>query len=150
MKIKIQIALIGFALINIVSFGHTEPIESYSLTVNVEQLRNSEGVVQFFLYNKEGSIPDDKHENFYRSKMAEIDDGSSSIVFNNLPKGRYAINFFHDENGNGKIDKGFILPIEGVGFSNYQSFGLTNIPRFTKASFNLISNMKKSVSVIYF
>jgi uncharacterized protein (DUF2141 family) len=29
----------------------------------------------------------------------------------------------HDENKNGKIDKGFILPKEGIGFSNFQSIG---------------------------
>jgi uncharacterized protein (DUF2141 family) len=32
---------------------------------------------------------------------------------------KYAINILHDEDNNGKIKKGFVLPKEGMGFSNY-------------------------------
>lgn len=46
---------------------------------------------------------------------------------------RYAVNILHDENANGKIDKGFILPKEGIGFSNYSSVGPMNRPNFSKA-----------------
>jgi uncharacterized protein (DUF2141 family) len=56
---------------------------------------------------------------------------------------------FFTKNENGEIDKGFILPIEGVGFSNYQSIGLTNRPNFSKASFELNSDKKIAVKVIY-
>ena len=59
------------------------------------------------------------------------------------------MNILHDENKNGKIDKGFILPIEGIGFSNFQSIGLTNRPNFSKASFELKENKSISVKVIY-
>ena len=52
-------------------------------------------------------------------------------------KGNYAVNILHDENNNGKIDKGLILPKEGIGFSNYSSIGLTNRPNFKKANFEL-------------
>ena len=34
----------------------------FSLTVRVDGLRNSEGVIQFALYNQEGSIPDERFE----------------------------------------------------------------------------------------
>jgi len=75
--------------------------------------------------------------------------GSSTITFKNIPSGKYAINILHDENKNGKIDKGFILPIEGIGFSNFQSIGLTNRPNFSKASFELNENKTINVKVIY-
>ena len=57
----------------------------------------------------------------------------------------------HDENKNEKIDKKFMLPIpkEGVGFSNYESIGLSNRPNFTKASFLVKSNMEKVIKIIY-
>jgi uncharacterized protein (DUF2141 family) len=55
----------------------------------------------------------------------------------------------HDENSNGKIDKGLILPKEGIGFSNYSSIGLTNRPNFKKASFELTQNKTIKVKVIY-
>lgn len=123
--------------------------ETFSLKVEVNQLRNSTGDVQFALYNEDGSIPDEDYEKFYRLLKGEIFNGSSRVTFEHLPPGRYAVNILHDENKNGKIDKGFILPKEGVGFSNYRSIGLGNRPNFTKASFELKGNRTIEVLVIY-
>lgn len=123
--------------------------EKFSLTIKVKNLRNSKGVVQFALYNKVGSIPDEEYENYYKMQSVEIVDSSASIKFKNIPSGKYAVNILHDENKNGKIDKGFILPIEGIGFSNFQSISLTSRPIFSKASFELIENKKISIKVIY-
>jgi uncharacterized protein (DUF2141 family) len=121
----------------------------YSLTIDVKNLRNAKGVVQFALYNKDGSIPDEDYENYYKIVKGEIVNGSSTITFKNIPSGKYAVNILHDENKNGKIDKGFILPKEGIGFSNFQSIGLTNRPNFSKASFELKENKTINVKVIY-
>ena len=90
-----------------------EPDPTFSLTIKVEQLRNSKGIVQFALYNKEGSIPDESFKKCYKILKAEIANGSSTITFHNIPTGKYAVNILHDENNNGKIEKGFILPLEG-------------------------------------
>jgi len=138
-----------FSIAFLSSYKLTKSALVYSLTVKVEELRNSKGLVQFALYNKEGSIPDEKYKTFYRKMTGEIIKGSSTVTFNNLPEGKYAVNILHDENTNGKIDKGLILPKEGIGFSNYQSIGLTNRPTFSKASFKLESNLKIRVHVIY-
>ncbi len=121
-----------------------------SLTVKVNQLRNSKGVVQFSLYNKDGSIPDEKFKNSIRTLKGKIRNRTAIVTFAHLPKGRYAVNILHDENQNGKIDKGFMLPVEGVGFSNYQSIGLGNRPKFSKASFEVKANTTKKIKVIYF
>ena len=41
------------------------------------------------------------------------------LVLRDLPPGRYAVNAFHDENGNGDLDTNFIgVPSEGYGFAN--------------------------------
>lgn len=109
--------------------------EQNSLTVEVENLRNSKGIVQITLYNKDGSIPDEHYKNHFKMEKVSIINGRSQCTFSNLPKGNYAVNILHDENSNGKIDKGLILPKEGIGFSNYSSIGLTNRPNFKKASF---------------
>ena len=71
------------------------------------------------------------------------------VIFNNIPKGNYAVFILHDENKNGKIDKKFILPIEGIGFSNYQNINLTNRPSFSKASFKIDKNLSKDIKIIY-
>jgi uncharacterized protein (DUF2141 family) len=123
--------------------------ETYSLTIEVKELQNSKGIVQFALYNKEGSIPDEDYKKCYKILKAEIANGSSTITFHDIPKGKYAVNILHDENSNGKIEKGFILPLEGIGFSNYQSIGLSNRPNFEKASFILNSNKVLMIRMVY-
>lgn len=102
------------------------------------------------LYNKEDSIPDQKLEKTFKIAKAKIVNGSSFFVFKDLPPGRYAVHILHDENSNGKIDKGLVLPVEGVGLSNFESIGLTNRPNFAKASFEMKGNKVISVKVIYF
>ena len=120
-----------------------------TLTVVAKGLKNSKGVVQFSLYNKDGSIPDKKLNKYYKMQRVEISNNKAVAVFTNLPKGRYAVSVFHDENSNGKIDKGLLMPVEGVGLSNFKSINLFNPPNFKKASFMLDSNKKIVIDMIY-
>ena len=145
LKTALLLTLVGF----ISSFDSLGPDTSLSLTVKVDQLRNSNGVVQFTLYNKEGSIPDEHFENYYRQLKANIVNNSSSITFNNIPAGTYAINILHDENRDGKIDKGWFLPVEGIGFSNFKSISPLNRPNFKKAKFDLKATASVKVNIIY-
>ncbi len=141
--------LIAFVLLlTLFSFIRSSK-ENFSLTVQVKNLRNANGVVQFALYNKDGSIPDENYKNCYKILIGEIVNGTSTITFKNIPSGKYAVNILHDENKNGKIDKGIILPKEGIGFSNYNSIGLKNRPNFSKASFELKEKKSICVKVIY-
>src|SRR5690554_4254058 len=123
--------------------------EKHDLTVKANHLRNSKGVVQFALYNKAGTIPDEYYEKHFKIGKSKIVNGRAQFTFSNLPKGKYAVNILHDENKDGKIDKGFIFPVEGIGFSNYQSIGLTNRPNFEQASFELKKDELVEVKVIY-
>lgn len=136
----------------LMSFSLKSNEESYNLTIKAEGFRNSKGEVIFALYNKDGSIPDEKYENYFKKGVSQIDkNGTATFTFTNLPEGSYAINILHDENKNGKIDKKFMLPIpkEGIGFSNYESIGLSNRPKFSKASFEINANLLKVINVIY-
>lgn len=151
MKHIIKRGFIYSLLIGLFSFTPTGQKANYSLTINVENLRNSKGVVQYALYNKDGSIPDEKYEKYFRKGIAEISNDRSTITFNDLPAGKYAISILHDENKNGKIDKKILLPIpsEGVGISNYQSIGFSNRPNFSKACFRVDSSITVDVKIIY-
>jgi uncharacterized protein (DUF2141 family) len=149
MKKIIKIVSLLLVLLILASFTNAGNNETFSLMVKIDGLRNSKGVVQFALYNKDGTIPDEEYEKYYRKQNGNINEGSSYTIFENLPKGIYAVNALHDENMNGKIDKGFVLPIEGIGFTNYSSIGLTNRPSFSKASFEVISNTEKVIKIIY-
>lgn len=140
----LSLLVFSILLINIKS-------NSYSLTIKTNGLENSEGTMIFALYNYEGSIPDQKFKKYYRKGNANIVNNKSEITFKNLPQGLYAVMILHDENSNGKIDTKFMLPLpdEGVGFSNYDDFGLTNRPNFKKASFNLNKDTTVLVTVKY-
>lgn len=120
-----------------------------TLTVEVDQLHNSKGRVQFALYDRDGTIPDEHYEHWYKLGTAPITDGKARYTFTNMPPGHYAVSILHDENGNGKIDKGLFLPKEGIGFSNYSSVGPMNRPNFKKASFEVKGEMRVRVKVVY-
>lgn len=131
------------------SYPSLESPKSYSLTVEIEGLKNSKGSALCAIYNQEGSIPDEKYKNFFRRDKISITQNSAVIFFEDLPRGKYAVSVLHDENNNQKIDKKFILPKEGIGFSNYTNFGLTNRPNFSKASFYLDKNKTVTIKMIY-
>ena len=147
-----KILMVTGSILIMSSFQSPQKETTCSLTAKVQGLRNSKGVVQFTLYNKNGTVPDEKFENYYRIKISEIHSGSATITFFQLPEGKYAINILHDENNNGKIDKKFMIPLpkEGVGFSNYESIGFTNHPNFSKAKFQLNRDTTKQIKIIYF
>lgn len=145
-RLKIKIIYLSLLLMLLSTLSTAE---GFTIKVSVENLRNSKGVVQFALYNKDGTIPDEKYQKQYRKHIEKISHNSAESIFTGLPKGRYAINILHDENSNGRIDKGILLPTEGIGFSNYDTISIINKPNFTKASFELNSDTKRSIRVIY-
>ncbi|HCY42109.1 MAG TPA: hypothetical protein DHV48_12260 [Prolixibacteraceae bacterium] len=130
------------------SFGFQKQ-ETCSLTVDVSELRNSKGTVQFALYNREDALPDEHYKKYFKKLTGVIVNGTSTVTFKNLPEGKYAVNILHDENNDGKIKRGIILPKEGIGFSNFQSIGISNRPSFSKASFSVQSDKKIKVNIIY-
>ncbi|OYW00682.1 MAG: hypothetical protein B7X11_04385, partial [Acidobacteria bacterium 37-65-4] len=71
----------------------------------------------------------------FRAAIGDAKDGESTVVFPRVPSGTYAIAVLHDENRNGRMDKGlFSLPKEGYGFSN-DAMGLMGPPGFDNAGF---------------
>jgi uncharacterized protein (DUF2141 family) len=66
----------------------------------------------------------------------------SAVIFSNLDPGRYAIILFHDENGNGKLDKNALgVPTEPYGFSNNVQ-GFLGPPAFEKTAMRLDAGNK--------
>jgi uncharacterized protein (DUF2141 family) len=146
---KTIIILQSFLAILLLSSFSIQRQETCSLTVDVNDLRNSDGTVLFALYNNEDAFPDEHYKKYFKKLTGNIVNGASSVTFENLPAGKYAVNILHDEDSNGRIKKGLILPKEGIGFSNYQSIGISNKPSFEKASFELLGNKGISVKMIY-
>jgi uncharacterized protein (DUF2141 family) len=148
MKGVIKILLL-FLTIPMLSSFSIQKQETCTLTVDVSELRNSKGTIQFALYNREDAFPDEHYKKYFKMLTGKIVSVASTVTFKNLTEGKYAVNILHDENNDGKIKKGIILPKEGIGFSNYQSIGISNKPTFSKASFNVQSNTRITVKMIY-
>lgn len=140
----------AFLLILLLSSFNSDKEVTYNLTIEVIELRNSDGTVQFALYNRADAFPDEHYKKYLKKLSGKIINGSSSVTFENLPEGKYAINILHDENTDGKIKRGLILPKEGIGFSNYESLGFSNRPSFDRAYINLSGDLKIRVKIIYF
>ena len=76
---------------------------------------------------------------FVEGREVEIDAAtlSAKVVFEKIPRGAYAVNLFHDENMNGKMDTNFLgMPLEGYGFSNNPGKRMSK-PGFDETSFQV-------------
>lgn len=112
---------------------HSQEIDGQDITVNIENLKSNEGYVYISLYNTETSFLGKG----YKSTMSKIENKSCTIVFKEVPNGVYAISFFHDENGNKKMDTNFMgIPKEDYGCSN-NAKGFMGPPKWKDAKFEI-------------
>ena len=107
------------------------------LSVDVSNLRSQKGLVRVCLTADPENFPAciDDAEAVTRSFPAS----ATSIRFDGLARGDYAVAVIHDENGNKKLDTFAGIPREGFGFSRNPAvtFGP---PRFAAARFTLMSD----------
>ena len=62
--------------------------------------------------------------------------GTVTVSFDALPPGRYAIMAYHDEDGNGELNRRFgMFPTEGYGLSNNPT--VSGPPAFADSAFEL-------------
>ncbi len=123
--------------------------ETFSLTIEVSGVRNSNGAVHVALYKDAKSFPDENFKNYHRKEIFQVENGSTVAAFENLAPDTYLVSVFHDENNDGKFNKVFKWPQEGIGFSNYDSVNLFNKPVFEKAAFELESDKNIVIKMIY-
>ena len=135
MRLGLAVLLILFTL----------PVKASELRVTVDGIRSSHGTILIGLYDspesfnraielsdKEGFLNDPNR--FAAVALRANAAMMSSVVFTNLNPGQYAIILFHDENGNGKLDKNALgVPTEPYGFSNNVQ-GFLGPPAFRKAA----------------
>ena len=104
------------------------------LRVDVTGIRNDHGAIYCQLFSGAKGFPR-KVSKTTAVVRAQIQDGSATCAFPSVSPGSYAVAVYHDENGNGRLDRGFMgIPKEGVGVSNdaQRSWG---VPSFDQAKF---------------
>lgn len=107
----------------------------YSLTVTIDNCKNNKGKIYIALYDSEKTFM--KEDKAVNKKIATIENGVAKITFSGLTSTQYAFVFFHDENGNGKLDTNLLgIPTEGYGFSN-NAKGTFGPPSYAKSKISL-------------
>src|SRR5215471_5131722 len=86
------------------------------LRVDVTGIRNDHGAIYCQLFADAKGFPR-KVSKTTAVVRAQIQDGSATCAFANVSPGSYAVAVYHDENGNGRLDRGILgIPKEGLEF----------------------------------
>jgi uncharacterized protein (DUF2141 family) len=114
-----------------------------NLTVTVTNIQNSKGKISFGLFRKIDSFPVKGKQ--FKGVFIDTKKPSTKYTFENLTDGSYAVAIFHDENGNGIMDKNiFGAPTEAYGFSR-NARGTFSAPSFEEAKIDMKEN--KSIEI---
>ena len=133
MRNRINLGLILFITCAVSSYSHAD-----QLIINITGATANQGKVHIAIFNKASEFPAGTPIKLIR-QTANIKSHKLE-----LPKGRYAIAVFQDENNNQKLDLNFFkIPKEKTGTSGKRSFGK---PKFSNAVFKL-SKQNQQVSV---
>ena len=102
-----------------------------TIQVSVVNALSDNGTVEFAFYNEEGFM---KEPLF--TKSATVKNGISTVIFENIIEGEYAVICYHDENSNHQMDfQENGMPKENYGTSNNAlNFGP---PQFDNSKFEV-------------
>lgn len=132
--------LFTFLVSAIMIFTNPSTDEKKTITVTVVNASSNQGKITFALFDEAGflRIP-------LQGKSSKIENGKSTIVFENVPVGEYAITCYHDKNDNNKMDfSSQGMPMEDYGTSNnVMSFGP---PQYYNAKF-MVSDKDVSLEI---
>jgi uncharacterized protein (DUF2141 family) len=122
------------------------PPPNGAITVDVSGVRSDKGQVRVSVCPREKFLGDCP---WFASAPAHT--GVVSVTVPDIPPGRYAVQAFHDADGDGKLARNWMgMPREGIGFSNDAMAHLT-YPRFSVAGFDHTAAAQHiAVTVRYF
>jgi uncharacterized protein (DUF2141 family) len=89
-----------------------------SLSIQVEGIKNNNGMILLALFNKKDAFPQESNQ-AYTKRLLKISNQTVQVMLHDLPPGWYAVAVVHDENNNRVMDKNMVgIPKEGYGISN--------------------------------
>lgn len=128
---KFLLSILVVAMLSISNSLTAQNTKTQTITVTVVNATSDAGKIGFALYTKENFMGKP-----LQGKEGKIKDGKSTVVFENVPSGEYAITCYHDKNNNDKMDfSANRMPLEDYGASNnVMNFGP---PNFDDAKFKV-------------
>ena len=113
----------------------TELRGNISLDIEITNLKSNKGMISVL-------ISDENKNGIASATFIKVKGLKAEVSFDSIYSGRYAIQFYHDENQNGKLDLNLIgIPKESYGSSNDVK-PVLGPPKFEKMLFNLTENKK--------
>ena len=147
MKIKPNDFISQFVFL-LLLFAGASPAMSEStgnLIVNISGFPSSDGFAMVALHKSEESYKDEGATAIAKSRIMVVNQKAQAI-FGNLEYGSYGISIFHDENGNGIMDKNAMgIPKEAYGFSN-NARGFFGKPDYKNVMFE-INSAEKDIAI---
>ncbi|HEY3278050.1 MAG TPA: DUF2141 domain-containing protein [Syntrophorhabdaceae bacterium] len=143
MKMK-GIACIWCAVFLLALIGQVAAQDGATLKVSVSGFQNDKGDAKISIFNSKESFA--AGDTGFRAAVLPIKGGKAEWVLSGLPYGTYAIKIYHDENGNGKLDKNsFGMPKEKYGFSN-NARGSFGPPGYDQVAFTF-NNTNNTITI---
>ena len=103
--------------------------------MEITDLKSNKGMINVL-------ISDESKNEIASATFIKVEGLKAEVSFDSIYPGRYAIQFYHDENQNGKLDMNLIgIPKESYGSSNDVK-PVLGPPKFEKMLFNLTENKK--------
>lgn len=101
--------------------------------VVVDGVKHDKGAVKVALYVDPATFRKEDKALVRQSQPAHV--GQQVFTFSGLAAGRYAVVVYHDENGNGEMDRFLgMIPTEGYGLSNNPE--VSGPPKFEPSAFD--------------
>lgn len=112
-----------------------------NLTLQITKIRSNKGKILLQLYDAKKAL--------IFSASEPIDEHQCLFPISQLKSGKYAIRYFHDENGNGILDTNWLgIPTEGYGFSN-NAVSMFGAPPFEDRLFTAYSHQTIALTIKY-
>ena len=138
---KIQLLVLTGLLVSRILWASDNTL---TLSVLVNGAQANTGQVFLSLFSSE---EDYLKEPFRYQELKVENSGSVTWTFKNLSPGTYAVSAIYDQNGNGKLDTGFLkIPKEPIAMSN-DAKGTFGPPSFKKASFPLKTSSEITINL---
>lgn len=109
-----------------------------TFAVHIYNVASSSGAIKAAVYGSDAGFL--TKDGVITTSSASARKGKVTLQFEDLPEGEYALAVFHDENGNGKLDRNWLgVPSEKIGFSKgkMRAFGP---PRYSECAFTVTSD----------
>ena len=122
----------------------TVSAEGQPMTVRLNGIEHDRGTVRVALFADPKTFR--KADQAFASGEKPAKTGTVNLVFDDVPAGQYAIMAYHDENGNGELDRRLgMFPTEGYGLSNNPK--VMGPPAFEDSQFQVAGDAPSEIDI---